>query len=337
MKYFYLLLFFAHTVVCHGQKAIDRTFDKFPIEKKITTQSFFKIPDTALFNLKLYNDSLLVARVDYDYSDYHFSIYSLKNKRKVASKVRVGRSPGESSAFLSHGIFGDKLWVFDLMKGKILYTPISDSKSAYSEISMPYRHYYAVQPLSEKILIASGDNDSPFRFDKIDLEQEKIAESFFPYPENYPLAQKEAYESFMFKQPDGNKFFLANRHADYLELYDLDTKEKKVMYGPEGFGPSMSLFRDENGQEHMEINNETRFGYLQGNVTQKYMYLLLSGNYREPDHKTFGKSIYVFDWDGNPVKRLNLKDEIVCFAVSSDDLTLYVYNPATGNIETSKL
>jgi len=47
-----------------------------------------------------------------------------------------------------------------------------------------------------------------------------------------------------------------------------------------------------------------------------------------------GRGLYsgfVFDWEGNPVKRLNLKAGVV----TSDDKTLYVNNSLTKSIEFS--
>lgn len=339
MKNIYFLLFITYITTCNAQeqKATGKTFDEFPVIEDITPQKLFGVNGIVPFHLMLYNDSLIIIRQDDNFADHHFSSFSLNSKSKVASIMRKGRKPGESLSFLSFGLLENKLWVFDLMKRKIIYTPISGNNQEYSELTFFNTNFYKVLPLTENIFICSGDHASDSRFEEVDLLQQKVIETYFPYPENYPQTQKEAYESFMFKQPDGNKYYLAARHADYLEFFNLDAGTKKVIYGPEGFGPSMSLFKDGEGQEYMGINTETRFGYVRGQTTRKYVYLLLSGNLRESENAALGKSIYVFDWEGNPFKRLNLKAGIVDFVVSSDDSTLYVYNPETRNIETTKL
>ena len=43
-----------------------------------------------------------------------------------------------------------------------------------------------------------------------------------------------------------------------------------------------------------------------------------------------GRSIYVYDWNGNPRRKLILNRLIEGFVVSNDDRTLYAYDANTG-------
>ncbi|MBW6481034.1 MAG: TolB-like 6-bladed beta-propeller domain-containing protein, partial [Bacteroidales bacterium] len=40
--------------------------------------------------------------------------------------------------------------------------------------------------------------------------------------------------------------------------------------------------------------------------------------------------IYVYDWNGNPIRKLNFDRQIEGIAVSKDDKTLYAYDVNSG-------
>jgi hypothetical protein len=337
MNKIFLLLFVLFFNSCDAQDKKDITFKDFPVEQALTTKKLFIADIASPYHMMLFNDSLLLIRHDESTTRHHFSSYSLSSKRKLRDLLPAGRKAGESLSFLSFGILGDQLWVLDLLKAAIIFVSIKDLDSVTEELPFQNTNYYRIQPLAKHTFICSGDHDSNYLLEKVDLNKGKIEETYFPYPENFPRTQKEAFESFLYKHPTQNMYFLAARYADYLQYIDLDAGTKKQIFGPEGFGPNLKLAKTAEGKEFMSINKETRFGYVRGQTTEKYIYLLISGNFREMEHAELGKTIVVFDWDGNEKKRINLENGIVDFVVSSDDSTIYVFNPQTRSIESGNL
>ncbi|MDB9755723.1 TolB-like 6-bladed beta-propeller domain-containing protein, partial [Winogradskyella sp.] len=51
----------------------------------------------------------------------------------------------------------------------------------------------------------------------------------------------------------------------------------------------------------------------------------------------YGNIIYVYTWDGKPIKKLLLAHYILDFIVLSDDSAIYAYNPSKKSLEFSTL
>jgi hypothetical protein len=70
-------------------------------------------------------------------------------------------------------------------------------------------------------------------------------------------------------------------------------------------------------------------------MTEKFIYLLYSGKPRlESNTATY---IYVYDWNGNPIEKINCKKEISAFVVSADDKDIYVFEPSSQSVLQSSL
>lgn len=324
-------------VSCNAQDSDESSisFQQFPLEKELTTQKLFDLEGISIVTMSLYKDSILVVHQKPQPTGHHFLTYDLSTKKLVGSILSIGRKPGESIAFLSHGIFGDKLWVHDVVKKKIIFISLTGTSKEGKEVNMPY-FFYWLNPLSESTFLGFGDYSSGFKFSVFDLAQQKNVDSLVPYPNRMNRAQKQDYESFVFSHPTSNKHVLAVRHADHLEFYDFEKNTDKVVKGPEDFAPDKGRMKDPVGNELSTLTEKTRFAFVRGHTTDKYVYLLYSGSKRTDENADWGKSIFVFDWEGNPIKRLNLKAGIVDFVVTSDDKTLYVNNPLTKSIEFSR-
>ncbi|MCC8070295.1 MAG: TolB-like 6-bladed beta-propeller domain-containing protein [Bacteroidales bacterium] len=143
-------------------------------------------------------------------------------------------------------------------------------------------------------------------------------------------------------QPGGDKVFCYASVGLYGEIFNitnvLPTNRKVIL----------NEFPDFEIGENMQavsIPDDTKTGINRSYVTSKYIYL---APYRIPtagERRAFGKArkegnippefdgpakdvewvetIWVFDWDGNPVRRLKVDRCLETFAVSEDDSVLY--------------
>lgn len=68
---------------------------------------------------------------------------------------------------------------------------------------------------------------------------------------------------------------------------------------------------------------ENRMGYWDIDVTEEYIYTLYSGRERTDPNQSTGNKVFVFDWEGNPIKQLNLDVEVSRIAVDQNNETLY--------------
>lgn len=336
-------------VSCYSGKVEDKdayVFNQFPAEKAIVAENYLKVDNIAVDGMLLYRDSFLLLRNAPGSVSSHFSLFNLKNKSLLASCLPAGRKEGSSLAFLSYGISNNLLWVDDIVKNAVIagnMDSISSGKGvAFQEISMPL-FYYSVQLMNgNKEAVGFGDYDAGYKLGIFDLSQGKVVKQLVPYSadSSHPVSrgEKTAYESFLFLKPFTNdKCVLACRYADRIEVVDLKNGQSKVVKGPENYAPRLTVISGSDGKELSTRNAETRYAFVKGKVTDKFIYLLYSGNNHESKYLNTGKYIYVYDWNGNPVQKISCNDYIVDFAVASDDKVLYTYNPKTKFVQISTL
>jgi len=341
---FFTLSFFiacSNNVIKKPVNAIE--FKKFPVVQTLKEYDFIKIDTIKPFGLMLYKDTILLIRNSPNKAKYHFTTLNLKTHSFLTNYIESGYKTGQSLGFLSSGIMANYIWVFDLNKQEVIFSSL-DSRSGKTieikESGLPLS-YYSVQMIDDTTLIGSGDYDSDYKLAKYNLAKSTVQEQLVPY--NYEGTKetaredKMAYESFLFLKPTGNKCVLACRYADQIEVVDLDSRKSKLIKGPEGFEPDVMVMVGSDGKKLSARNADTRFAFVNGKVTDKYIYLLYSGNKEDSGHFNYGKYIYVYDWNGTPVKKIELKDYISDFVVTKDDNFIYTYNPVTKFLQTAKL
>lgn len=318
-------------------------FTSFPIQKRLNETQFLKINSLSPDGLALHADSLLFIRNAANSAKHHFSLFNLNSKSFLHFCLPFGRKHGQSMSFLSYGVSNTYLWVHDVIKEKLVLTPLNRlvmADSAAKEIAMP-NYYYSVQLINDTGIVASGDYDADNKVFQLNLASTTIEREMAPYAkdgaDSYSRPKKMAYQSFLFLKPTGDKCALAARYADQVEIVDLNTRQSKIIKGPEGYEPDVIVMKGNDGKELSTRGDNTRYAFVKGKVTEKYIYLLYSGNNHNSDHLWYGKYIYVYDWNGNPVQRLELKDHALDFVVTQDDSRVYTYDPASKYIMTAKL
>jgi hypothetical protein len=322
-----------------GQQTAHTTFASFPVERQLTGKLYWKSKDPTIDGLDLYADSLLLMRHKSGHPA-HFSLMDIKQVTYVATAVPVGNQYGQSTGFISYGLRRNNLWVYDLIKDKVIVHNLSnttpDKARAVREAPLPV-FYYSVQMMNDSTLLGSGDYDSPSKLSLINLTTGQPTTQLAPYDPSWSRAKKSGYESFLFIKPSADKCVLACRYADQIEVVDLSNQQSIIVNGPENYKPDVMEMTGNDGKELSARNGHTRFAFVRGKVTNQYIYLLYSGNNHESSHHSQGKYLFVYDWKGKPVQKITLSSYAVDFAVTSDDATLYTYHPSSQTIEIASL
>jgi hypothetical protein len=294
------------------------------------------VPD----GLTLLNDTLLVIRNATGQSTNHFTLWNTKQKKIVGTLLPAGRKQGQSLGFLSYGMLNNKIWVSDIIKDKILLLNLDTAKADNNPIehSVPL-FYYSVQMLNDSMLVGTGDYDSDYKISLLNLSSGKVAGQMIPYKsgDGSPMTreQKMAYESFLFLKPSGERCVLACRYADQIEIVDLKTASSKIVRGPEGYTPEVMVAMGNDGKKLSTRNEDTRYAFVKGKVTNEFIYLLYSGNNHLSEHLHYGRYLYVYDWEGKPVQKIRFTDDVLDFAIASDNRTIYAYHPQKKSITVS--
>ncbi|MDP1762544.1 MAG: BF3164 family lipoprotein [Sediminibacterium sp.] len=318
-------------------------FQKFPKVSELSFQDFLKFDQGTPYKLYLMDSSLIVCNWQIRLVDYYFYQYSLKNRNLTGRYIAGGRGPGQALNAFSSGLYKkNTIWLHDISLNKVLTTSLKKNADGsdslvFHDYQLPRRSgfYYSVQLMDSSKLLAGGAEHTPYKIQVLDLPSGKeIAEfgSFGNVPPGIPFyAWKGAYQSLLFLKPTEEKAVQACRYADQIEIFDLHTKKSKLVKGPEKYEPEFGIMKTNVGADVMYRNDKTRFAFVNGMVTNRYIYLLYSG-VREREYKMQSKCIYVYDWKGNPITKFNIDRYITGFTVSDDDTVIYAFDRNTGYI-----
>lgn len=344
---FFLVFVFIQFYPCHSQKssldAWSTTFAKFPVNKSIELEEFFSISDFSVDRFNIYNDSLLVIKIANESNN--LIKYDLVTQKAIGEFVKSGRKSDEVLGFMRYDYYANDIWIYDIVKSGLMiykYSTLYDSSFKQSRFYKLPDNYYDVQLLDSNTLLTSGNYNSPYWLEEINLLSGTVEKQYVPYSETWPdqsvtKAEKTAYESFLYVKPDKSKAVLAARYADRIQLVNLSDGSYKVIKGPENFDPDLIVMKGYDNANISARGNDTRYAFVRGKTTNEYIYLLYSGNNHEGINRSYGKYIYKYDWDGNPIERLELPEYSRDFAVTSDDRIIYTYDPKDKMIKTGKL
>jgi TolB-like 6-blade propeller-like len=319
---------------------------KFRTDTLLLSKPFVKIKNHQPDGLLLYRDSLLLIRNFSNTSKFHFSVFNLNTGTFTGEVLGAGRYPGQAMGFLSYGIYGDTLWVSDIVKEKIIRLNLDSAipHKSFTPIETPMPvFYYGTQLLSNDRLLGTGNYDDDYKFTEFDLAKSKIERQRIAYDDTVNSTQKTsrvkkmAYESLLFLKPDRTKSISAGRYSDYIEIYDIKSGLSKIIKGPENFEPEVVIMKGNDGKELAARGPDTRYAFVKGKTTEKYIYLLYSGNLHNGEHLFYGKAIFVYDWEGKAVAQLKLPAYILDFVVTSNNKVLYSYDPKSKYITISHL
>ncbi len=333
---------------CSSQtsKKVQKDFDAFPVNRKLEEQRLLKVSGLHPNDMGLYQDSILCLVNSTGRQKHHFALYNLSQKAFISPRLAYGRKAGRALSFLSYGIEKQYVWAYDINKEKIIFAGVDSAwerDHPLKERSVP-KFYYSVQLLNDTTLLASGDyyaDHDNYKISILDLLTGKTIRQLIPYSDSssapYTRAQKMAEESFLFVKPTKDKCVLACRYADRIEIVDLHSGKSTMVQGPEGFESDMQEFTGNDGIKISTRGPETRYAFVGGAMTNHCIYLLYSGNKDKTNLPYYGQYIYVYDWNGKPVQRLELKNKVLDFTVTADDSLIYTYNPRSKYISVAKI
>lgn len=248
----------------------------------------------------------------------------------IQQYIKGGRGEGEAFGSLSSGIYKDKLWLCDISARKVIFAPLGGR--SMEEYKLPH-FYYNIQPIAELKAIGNGAFHSDYKIQQIDLATGTEDFEFGEYdnvPADIPVAAwKRAHESLLYLSPDEQYAVTACLLSDQIEIFDLKNRTSKLISGPENFKAEFEAYKDQGGKDVIQYTDKTRLAFQDASVTDKYIYLLYSGKKNKERQSFYGAFVYVFDWDGNPVKKLTLDKSVLSIAASQDDKILYTFDEAS--------
>lgn len=280
--------------------------------------------DTVIFNYaEQLNviDSLLIL-VDFRFDRCIF-IFNKNTGKLLCTSGKKGKGPGEliTPAQISINKRTKDLYVHDYGKHKLLRYSIpeilagSDIPQEEIGLNQALTMQEHISYFKDSLFISNGYQS---RLLVANLGDYKIEDNE-PFPEIIPTAKD--WNFFLRNwschtfHPEQNKYVRATLLGGIMEIFTISNekiqlKQRHFFYEP--------LF-EKKGNLYLPIA-ETVYGFRHLAATRQYIYASLIG---QTNPQSLPKTIYRFDWQGNPVDYFETPYEIENFTVSEDDLHIY--------------
>jgi len=270
-------------------------------------------------------DSLLLT-TDFD-SRRMLQIYNLKTGHKIGERIDFGQDKGEMLAPIFVENDDKTILLYDRRKGILHEYYISefvkeDNPKAIRSIT-----------LEEKVSpIALMGNDllgyyycSPYPLHRFNISGHKTKEmlNFPKFNVNYSDRENKAAFTFSFSTNGFDKFVLCYNWTDLIEFYDKNGQLIKRMHGPNQFYPSFKERRMNNVSVVIRVSNQNHYAYFFPTHVGNKVYVLYDGDLVCPQADQLSHEIFVFDWNGNPIKRYILNEGIITFSVDQMHKKIY--------------
>ncbi len=130
-----------------------------------------------------------------------------------------------------------------------------------------------------------------------------------------------AYQLDMTVKPDKSKFAFITYQSGNLSIFNIENNNFKLSKELKYYNPDYK-WAYQGGFISAIKNPKTKTGYLSIDCSDKYIYTLYSDS---PVKKTMFTAdlVLVYDWEGNPVKKIHLNKRVKYICVDKDDKTIY--------------
>lgn len=287
-------------------------------------------------------DSLLMYSGNTDLNEQLYHLFSINSGSYIRSFGYKGQGPGEvvnrTRHFVDHK---DKMvYAYDMWQHKLVSYSLPDvlnEKSYGADLSFPstvqnFVSQHLVYLNDQKFIVgysSKGMVDNKYernnRLMKTGLSDTIASIGIYPKldePEEYKNVEQFYffYLGTMVAKPDGRRFAHATRSGCVMEIFDCE-KDKIVPVGEfRFFKPNYKSKNRESRAPFVSQGEQAVNGIMSMFATDKYIYAAYDEGTGELNRTQFA----VFDWEGNPIKKLQFEHKIICFYIDQNDRNGYV-------------
>lgn len=331
-----LIIFFSCKEITSSDIKDRKLFEKFPQEINVNFTEFLKLEGVFVRQLFLNDTSLILLDLNAKLDNFFYQ-YSLREKRIVRKFLKKGTKFGEALGGFTSGTYNkETIWFHDLSLSRLITATISTNQSKkdstiIKQFKLPH-FYYSVQMRDSNVIYVSGSSHEKNKIQELNLntfKEKNLFGIFNNRPSNTPyFAWKSANDGFLYIKPTNDKLILAYRFTDKIEIFDLNNNKSIINWGPAQFEPVFTQFH-RHGRDEILTTEKTKWAFINGFVTNKYIYLLYSGRFNFGSGLDQSDILHVYDWQGNPISRIKFAQKISAFTISNNDSIIYAFNPST--------
>lgn len=332
MKYYYFLLVSSACFLLLGCGSRRSSEIVFPLCDTLFAVSEFVPEGTAFLKPEEIwaEDSLILLMT---YREEHFFHLYARNGKHLRSFGRYGEGPEDFLAPVSMEVSDGVLKVYDNFRFRYMSCPMAEIMDENREVVFDKRE---VPVFVENITECRPDT---FFFlggteRLIGCLQGNDTLSCIDYPQEYlsysPMARHLLFQGTMKQHPAHDKLLFAASRFAYLHFFtvsaDGNLKSLKCHFS------GKPLFKDVSGGDvyAVSLEKDNKSGYNAVSVTSDYVYALYNGRASTDSRSYFGNRIFVFDWEGNPVREWVLDED--AWKIYVDEQNHWLYTISYGDL-----
>jgi hypothetical protein len=288
-------------------------------------------------------DSLLIVTNTFD-SKKNIHLFNRTNYKYISSSAVIGKGPGEiTNPFLATLDKSKRvIWCMDHGKRKIIRFPIDSILfdpnyiPSYS-VPVPPEKRLLIQYMPYDNKLFSFLNNKPNLHSKSKalisffdhngniLDSLNIASNYGGYEDSWKLQNSnKIFYKYNF-HPSKDKIVVVFRFSDIINILDNNGNILSSIQGPDKM----------NGNPLAPLT-EAVLAYFDVCSDNKYIYCLYQGGERTKNENgmiisNYPHSLFIFDWDGIPIARINFEHSVTSFVIDQLNQCIITFSPDFGD------
>jgi hypothetical protein len=330
-----LLLSILILISCKNKKS-ESPINLFSDSKKISEKKFNINDDSlALIEGIQCNDSSLIV-IDYN-SGKSFTLFSPLNGKYIGRFGRIGQGPGEIPLGCYGNLECNRFTIAYSYTGLIamyntnaLLKNIDSKPKELTKYKIPEAMLSRIIPLNDSIFLGAGVFKSEFQyllFNNANKIVDYKVSIFNSKDKKINIYHKHlSNQGTLKKHPSENKFVYSVKYSSNIDFLKIVKNRIHVIKSIHFKNPAFTPIQNGIINQIVPDKNCT-IGYLDLATSSKYVYALYTDkhffNNNDKENNYCSKTVLVFDWNGNPVKKYELKNEAYYITINEHYKTLY--------------
>jgi len=281
-------------------------------------------PFSFVFYMQVYKDYLLLDSQD---ENNLIQIFNKNTGKYVTGIAPKGRGPGEYPMTVSFFFLGDTLCIYDRQQCVVNYydSDFINNRIPFKQIQIEGANgFFQVVPYKQGFISVPTIE---IRYIVQDSAGKQIGK-YTHYPNFKGINDSSIVRKAIYRgsqeiniKPDHTKLVSATFAGAIIEIFSLEENEISLDKEVRLLPPTI-LKRKDNSYT---TSNESYVGFWNIKTTEKYIYMIFSGKtLKEHKKRPCGNYIYVYDWDGNPVKSYIINGGVYRFAIDKIQNRIYL-------------
>lgn len=260
-------------------------------------------------------------------TDKFVTTYDIPTKKRLSCNISHGEGPNESLSCFALQVDRQDVVVLDAMKKEAKVFSFKDFVSSndvqpVSKIEFENIPFWVART-PQKEIVSTIMADEQSLLTKYDSTGKKMNLTL-DYPDKSnsqsDWAKKFSYKNRVYYNAEQKKFVVSYMYTDIFDIYDEDLNLLHRVQGPDCFLPQMV----DDGDAYVPTDN-AKLSFQNCSLTSDKIWLLYIGLTFEEDDNGDGlyDKIFVFDYNGHPVKYFRLDIPVSWICVNEESKTIF--------------